>query len=47
MTEPIRIECPSCGAIYTEGNQRSDCPHEHTTSFTKAMRDELRRRLSQ
>jgi rubredoxin len=46
MTDPIRIECPSCGLIYTENHARPECPHEPTTSFTKALRDELKRLLA-
>jgi Zn finger protein HypA/HybF involved in hydrogenase expression len=46
MTDPIRIECVSCGEPFTEGQQRADCPHEHTTSFTRGAMQALRELLN-
>lgn len=47
MTEAAieRRECPACGGLYFPSSQSEDCPHEYLSSFTKAMRDELRRLL--
>jgi uncharacterized OB-fold protein len=45
MTEVIRRECPACGDLYFYGSQYEECPHENTTSFTKAMIEEVRKRL--
>lgn len=46
MTDPIRIECASCGTVYSEGTQRPECPHDFTSSFTKALVQAVRDRLA-
>lgn len=45
MTDPILYECPACGATYFPTSQREDCPHEYLTTFTRAMIEEVRKRL--
>lgn len=47
MTEAalIRYTCEICGELYFPSSQREDCPHEYNTTFTKAMRNELRKLL--
>lgn len=46
VSEPIRIECPRCGEVFTDNHQRADCPHEYTTSFTKELARLVRERLA-
>lgn len=37
--------CESCGALYFPTSQDEDCPHENTSSFTKALARQLREML--
>lgn len=48
MTEAAleRRECEACGALYFPSSQSEDCPHEYISSFTKALRNQLRELLS-
>lgn len=42
---PIRNTCDFCGDLYFPTSESEDCPHEKTSSFTKAMAAEVQRRL--
>jgi RNA polymerase subunit RPABC4/transcription elongation factor Spt4 len=37
--------CEECGVVYFLNSQSEQCPHDNNSTFTRAMIEEVRKRL--